>query len=166
MFYKKGITRSQSEQVFREAAEEGLMLRLLFMIGNPTETEEEVNDTINLAIKAKAITIQVHFCTPYPGTSFFRPQDGDMSQLKGYSSYNNILRNMSAIPDDQLLELRNYFYHKYYLSWRYFKLFFQQRFRYLFGQAVNDVPFILRSFMYVVRTSQCANRKAAAKVGQ
>lgn len=161
---QKGITRSQSEQVFRDATDEGLMLRLLFMIGNPSETVEEVKETIDLAIKAKAITIQVHFCTPYPGTSFFRPQEGDMSQLNGYSSYNNILRNMSYIPDEQLLELRNYFYHKYYLSWRYFKLFFQQRFRYVFGQAVNDAPFILRSFMYVVRTNQSTVREVASKV--
>jgi radical SAM superfamily enzyme YgiQ (UPF0313 family) len=161
---KKGITRAQSEQVIHNAAKEGLMLRLLFMIGNPTETREEINETLDLALKAQAITIQVHFCTPYPGTSFFGQEEGDFKHLENYSSYNAIHRNMSLVPDNELRELRNSFYHKYYFSWHYFKLFLRQRLLYLAGQAANDVPLILRAFWYMIRGTSASKKRALSKI--
>lgn len=161
---RKGTTRAKSEKAIHEAAEEGLMLRLLFMIGNPTETEEEVEETLDLALKARAITIQVHFCTPYPGTSFFGQEKADIEHWEDYSSYNAIHRNLSKVPDQRLRELRNCIYHKYYFSWRYFKLFFRQRLLYLAGQAASDVPLILRAFWYMVRRPSASRRRSFSEM--
>ncbi len=156
---KKDITRAQSEQIVREAAEEGFMLRLLFMVGNPTETREEMDETLDLALKAEAITIQVYFCTPYPGTSFFGQTKDDLNHLESYSSYDAIHRNMSRISDHELQEIRNRFYRKYYFSWRYLKLFFRQRLPYLAAQVSNDIPFILRSLWYMARPPSVSQKR-------
>ncbi len=148
---RKGVTRARIEQALQDAAREGLMLRLMFMIGNPTETEAEIEDTMSLALSAQAITVQIHYCTPYPGTEFFDAGMDDLGRGLSFSPYNSIHRNLSLVPGQKLTELRNRFYHAYYFSWKYFKLFLRQRLLYMPGQAANDIPLVVRAMLYLLR---------------
>jgi radical SAM superfamily enzyme YgiQ (UPF0313 family) len=151
---KKGFTREQALEGIRMCQEEGLMMRLLFMIGNPTETAEEVEDTIDLVLKAKAITIQVHISTPYPGTGLLGEAESDGQHIEDFTSYNQIVHNISDIPDDVLWYFQKKFYRKYFFSWKYFKLFFRQRVWYMTGSWRYDVPLIFRSFWYLAWASR------------
>ncbi|MBF0370591.1 MAG: radical SAM protein [Magnetococcales bacterium] len=148
---KKGVRVARIRETLENATAEGLMLRLLFMIGNPGETEAEIEETIQLALSAQAITVQAHFCTPYPGTDFFDPNQDSLGAFGDFSSYNAIHRNMSQVSDERLLELRNRFYHSYYFSWHYLKLFMRQRLRYFPPLAMNDLPLIVRALFYLLR---------------
>jgi radical SAM superfamily enzyme YgiQ (UPF0313 family) len=146
---KKGFALKQAIDGVRLAEEEGFMLRLLFIIGNPTETPDEIRDTINYALAAKAITAQVHICTPYPGTKIENEEGDDGRYIEEYSSYNRIVHNSSAATDEELWSLQKEFYRRYYFSWRYLKVFASQRLRYLLGSWRHDLPLFFAGFKYL-----------------
>ena len=150
---KKGFTRAQALEGIRICQEEGLMLRLLFMVGNPSETLQDAAETIDLARRSSAITIQVHIATPYPGTTLSVESDVG-NALHDFSSYNRIVRNMSRIPDAQLWKLQKAFYRSYYFSLRYGLLFARQRLRYLAGSWRHDLPLMLAAFRYLAWESR------------
>lgn len=164
---KKGFTRQQAIDGIRLCQDHGLMMRLLFMIGNPTETAAEVEDTIDLACQAEAITVQVHVSTPYPGTGLLGEDEGDAKHIQDFSSYNKIVHNHSAMPDEVLWSLQKKFYRKYYFSWRYLSTFFRQRVRYLDGSLRRDVSLAFQALWYLVWTSRRqANRDLDAVFGE
>jgi anaerobic magnesium-protoporphyrin IX monomethyl ester cyclase len=145
---KKGFTRNQALEGIRICQEEGLMLRLLFMVGNPSETLQDAQDTIDLALRARAITIQVHIATPYPGTTL--SVESDLGNgLHDFSSYNRIVSNMSRIPDPELWALQSHFYRTYYFSPRYAWLFTRQRLRYIAGSWRRDLPLVIHAARYL-----------------
>ncbi len=146
---KKGFTRAQALAGIRICQEEGLMLRLLFMVGNPSETLEEAEDTVDLARKTRAITIQVHIATPYPGSSLSVESDLG-NALHDFSSYDRIVHNMSRIPDAELWRLQKRFYRAYYFSLRYALVFARQRLPYLSGSWHRDVPLVMHTLRYLV----------------
>ena len=156
---KKGFTRRQALEGIRMTHEEGLMMRLLFMVGNPTETAAEVEDTIDLACQAAAITTQVHISTPYPGTGLLGAGGRNHEQIADFSSYDRITRNLSAVSDEELWRLQKAFYRRYYFSWRYLKLFVRQRLFYLAGSWRRDIPLALRAFRYLAWTSRRQGRR-------
>jgi radical SAM superfamily enzyme YgiQ (UPF0313 family) len=151
---KKGFTRQQALDGIRLCQDAGLMLRLLFMIGNPTETGAEVEDTIDLARQAEAITIQVHISTPYPGTGLLGEDEGDARHLPDFSSYNKIVHNHSAMPDEELWALQKKFYRTYYFSRRYLVTFARQRLRYLDGSLRRELSLAARAVWYLLWTSR------------
>lgn len=151
---KKGFTRAQALEGIRIAQEEGFMLRLLFMIGNPSETAAEIEDTIDLVCRAQAITVQCHIATPYPGTGLLGEDGADTAQITDFSSYDRIVRNLGNLPDEQLWQLQKKFYRRYFFSWRYLKLFLRQRLRYLDGSWRDDLPLIFNAFWYLVWASR------------
>lgn len=158
---KKEVTAQQIEETIQLLGEEKLMMRLMFMMGNPDETEEEIRDTFKLAMQAQAITVQMHYCTPYPGTDFFDPSIDQLEQLSDFSSYNTIYRNLSQVPDWRLQELRNEFYHRYYFSWKYIKLFCRQRLPWFIAQARDEIPFLLRSLWFLIKPSKIGTKRSA-----
>ena len=46
----------------------GIGTNAYYVLGNPTETREEIEQTIRLALELNSDSIQVHFYTPYPGS--------------------------------------------------------------------------------------------------
>jgi radical SAM superfamily enzyme YgiQ (UPF0313 family) len=156
---KKGFTRQEALDGIRLCQERGLMLRLLFMIGNPTETAAEIEDTLELARQARAITIQVHISTPYPGTSLLGKEEGDAQHLQDFSSYNTIVHNHSAVPDAELWALQKRFYRRYYFSRRYLATFARQRLRYLDGSLRRELSLAARALWYLVWTSRRQARR-------
>jgi radical SAM superfamily enzyme YgiQ (UPF0313 family) len=151
---KKGFTREQALEGIREAQNQGIMLRLLFMVGMPTETADEIRDTITLALEAKAITVQAHICTPYPGTTLLGEAEQDGRYVTDFSSYDKIVYNMSQCSDEELWALQKEFYSRYYFSWHYFKTFARQRLLYLPGSWRRDVPLLFRALWYLLWASR------------
>lgn len=151
---KKGFTQEQAYEGIREAQNQGMMLRLLFMIGIPTETADEIRDTIKIALASKAITVQAHICTPYPGTGLLGKEGGDKPAIEDYTSYNRITCNMSACSDEVLWALQKEFYARYYFSLRYLLLFLRQRVLYLPGSWRRDLPLFWHALKYLLWTSK------------
>jgi radical SAM superfamily enzyme YgiQ (UPF0313 family) len=116
--HKQGVDRPWLDlcrQVFRWTRELGIGTNAYYVIGNPTETREEIEATIRFAQELGSDSIQVHFYTPYPGSAAWdlfkdRLADVDPKQLYHYA---RPLLSFAAVTPDDLVKLRSSFYKRY-----------------------------------------------------
>ena len=102
-------------QAFRWARELGIGTNAYYIIGNPTETREEIEHTIRFAQELNSDTIQVHFYTPYPGSVAWKQhlhqlQDSEPTRMFHYATP---VLPMAAVPTEELVQLRAQFYRRY-----------------------------------------------------
>jgi radical SAM superfamily enzyme YgiQ (UPF0313 family) len=102
------------------AADAGIFCHGYFMIGFPTETREEMLQTLNYAIHSRLHTAGLFIANPFEGTELAR-----MAKERGfnvddltYNSYGYYETdfNMSAVPDADLRELVRWAMKRFYLQ--------------------------------------------------
>jgi radical SAM superfamily enzyme YgiQ (UPF0313 family) len=108
-------------RVFRWTRELGIGTNAYYVIGNPTETRQEIRQTILLARELNSDSIQVHFYTPYPGS---RAWERYKDQIHGAGCgemfhYARPQLALSEVPIDELVRLRSDFYRSYILRPRF-----------------------------------------------
>ena len=69
---KKKVTDQQIAEAIRLCRKYKIMSNLFLMVGFPTETKEEMMDTVRIGKKVKADMIGIHITIPFPGTEIFR----------------------------------------------------------------------------------------------
>jgi len=69
---RKNITNEQIFKVFRLCREIGIQTTAYLMLGFPTETKEEMHETVNFGTKIHADMIGVHITQLMPGSDLFR----------------------------------------------------------------------------------------------
>lgn len=69
---KKDITLAQSRQVCEWAREAGLRVQASFIIGNPTDTEQTILETIEYAKSLPIDYPSFAYMTPFPGTEIWQ----------------------------------------------------------------------------------------------
>ena len=79
---KKGVTKDQIRLGVKLAKDAGIDVRGFFMMGFPTETREEVLETIEFAKELEVDVAQFMVSTPYPGTEMWEiaKKYGDVSE--------------------------------------------------------------------------------------
>lgn len=68
----KGIHLNQIKKAFKAARNAGIETLGYFMIGAPTETKEDILETINFAKKINPDYVHITILTPYPATEIYR----------------------------------------------------------------------------------------------
>lgn len=68
---KKGETIEDIEQALKNAHELGYNLKLLFVVGTPGETREDVEDKVRLSMKYPLQDVHFYNIIPYPGTELY-----------------------------------------------------------------------------------------------
>jgi radical SAM superfamily enzyme YgiQ (UPF0313 family) len=126
-------------ELIREA---GLHMVNFFLLGNPTETQEDMQKTFDLALKLDPDILQVGFFTPYPGSPYYEEtyRQIDRRSPEEFSHYNRII-NLSAVPTDQLLAFQKKFYLAFALRPRFVARFAGQLLRGLPGNLEHDLRF-------------------------
>jgi radical SAM superfamily enzyme YgiQ (UPF0313 family) len=73
MLKKNSVTVEQNSNAIKLCKKVGFRVLGNFMIGAPTETIDEINDTKNFILKHKKMldSVCVHLTTPYPGTELW-----------------------------------------------------------------------------------------------
>ena len=67
----KGITISQTKEVFDLTRKYKIPILAYFMIGNPTETLEDINATFEVIKRLKPDYLHMTILTPFPGTKIY-----------------------------------------------------------------------------------------------
>ena len=75
----KDVDLKKVANLVDKAHENGISVHLLFMVGLPGETKEEIYQTLDFPCKIKADSISFFIATPLPGSELF-----DYSMQKGY----------------------------------------------------------------------------------
>jgi len=78
---KKGIKVQQTRKAFLACRKYGLKTLATIMIGNPTETLEDVNETRQLLREITPDFVAVYYTTPFPGTELY-----NLAREKGFVS--------------------------------------------------------------------------------
>jgi radical SAM superfamily enzyme YgiQ (UPF0313 family) len=68
---KKGEHIEVMETAIRNCIELGFEIKLYFLVGSPGETKEDLQDSINFALKYPVRTARFYNLIPYPGTELF-----------------------------------------------------------------------------------------------
>ena len=113
--YKDKTWSELCRQAFKWTRELGIGTNAYYIIGNPTETREEIEKTIELALGLNSDTIQVHFYTPYPGSTDWNKYKDQIekSEAEHMFHYAAPKFNPAAVSSDDLLQLRSKFYRRY-----------------------------------------------------
>lgn len=69
---RKGITMEMAERAIKLTKEAGIQTLAYFMIGSPTETKEDIEQTIKFAKKIDPDFVHITILTPFPATDVYR----------------------------------------------------------------------------------------------
>ncbi|MBU1727278.1 MAG: radical SAM protein [Candidatus Omnitrophica bacterium] len=70
-YIDKGLNLAVAEKAIKDACELGFTVRLFFLIGSPTETWKDFEDSLRLAKKYPVFDASFYNLIPYPGTELF-----------------------------------------------------------------------------------------------
>ena len=102
-------------QAFGWTRKLGIGTNAYYVLGNPTETREEIEQTVRFAMELNSDSIQVHFYTPYPGSAAweeYRDQltGCDPSHMFHYAKPGF---SLAVVSPEELVTIRSEFYRRY-----------------------------------------------------
>lgn len=113
---KKNITVAQTEAAFALCHRKGMRTFANLMMGLPTETEEEINETYDLAKRLNAEASFLSMAMPMPGTELFDRVKPDLSDDEWARVDTARLNpgivdrcNRSEVPTDRLIKIHKRF---------------------------------------------------------
>ena len=141
---QKNLKIDKVRKIVEFIASQGVMVHGAFMLGFPSETEEEMNETIEWAATSSFHTAAFFRVIPFKGTKLFsqveeagHPLPTDWSAYEPYKSE----INLSAVPEERIFELRKKAYRRFYWNpkrlYRIFSLIPQKR---------NMIPYLTLLF--------------------
>ncbi|MBC8204626.1 B12-binding domain-containing radical SAM protein [bacterium] len=114
---RKNVKLDIAQKNIELAARRGFSIGGFFMIGFPTETEEEVMNTIKFALASKMVTATFFMVTPFPGTELHKlALDLGFELPAEYEHYQKVSLNVSKVPTVKLERLRQLALRKFYLD--------------------------------------------------
>ena len=132
-FIKKATTTDLVRKGVRMTQEAGIDVRGFFMIGFPTETREEVLQTINFAKELDVDVAQFMVSTPFPGTEMWEIAKANGTISDDWSSFtfyapDKMPFSSNLLSSDELLTLYKRAYKSFYLRPKFiFKQLFKLR---------------------------------------
>ena len=98
---KKGEVMADIEEAIKNACELGYAVKLFFVVGNPTETREDVEDMVRLTRKYPVQEVHFNNTIPYPGTELFDWVEKHGGFLRAPDEF---LNNASFWEDEPIFE--------------------------------------------------------------
>jgi anaerobic magnesium-protoporphyrin IX monomethyl ester cyclase len=121
-----------ARDAFTRTRRAGIGTVALFLIGNPTETEEDIRRSIDLSLEIRPDVIQVSYFTPYPGSKAHGMYAGRMggARFSEMYHYSAPAVNLSGLDAREL----EYFFGEFYRR-------FMLRPAFLLAHAARYLPF-------------------------
>ena len=106
---RKGITVDMVENIFEVTKKLGFHRRVYFLLGWPTETEEDIELTRKLAEKIDADQYGFAILVPFPNTTTFQPWMLDGLDWANIDTYSNPWARTNTIDNNRLKEIQSEF---------------------------------------------------------
>lgn len=115
---RRGDWMKQCQLTFSHARKLKIGTLALFILGCPTETDEDIKKTFDLLVQLKPDFIQAHFFTPYPGSEAYEELKSklDNINLENMYHYANLPLVYGEVSLEKLKEWRSLFYRKILFS--------------------------------------------------
>jgi len=141
---KKRLKIEKVRHIVDFIARQGVMVHGAFMLGFPTETEEEMRATIDWAANSSFHTAAFFRVIPFKGTELFEQVEHAGFELpsdwSAYEPYQSDI-NLSEVPEEQILRLRKTAYRRFYFNPRRLFRIFK-----LIPNKANMLPFLTLLF--------------------
>ena len=126
---KKHLKIDKVERIVDFIAAQGVMVHGAFMLGFPSETEDEMRATIDWAARSSFHTAAFFRVIPFKGTELFSQVENAGFELphdwSAYEPYQTKI-NLSTVPESTITKLRKDAYRRFYFNprrlWRIFAL--------------------------------------------
>jgi anaerobic magnesium-protoporphyrin IX monomethyl ester cyclase len=126
---KKGTTRQAAALAFSWCRDAGVRTTANFMVGTPTETEADINETFEFSKQLNASFTMFHITMPLPGTELYNHALATGLLRKQHEFDDAWVHRASKgplmtteIPPERLMKIRasfqNYYFARNYLNWR------------------------------------------------
>ena len=102
---KKGETIETIEQAVKDACDLGYDVKLLFVVGTPYETREDVEDKVGLSRKYPIQEVHFYNTIPYPGTELYDWVEENNYFLREPEDYLNDVSCLTNVPVFETPEL-------------------------------------------------------------
>lgn len=115
---KKNLRLDKVKEAIEHAVKLGIFSNGAFMLGFPTETEEEVKETIRFAVESNLHSAYFFIVTPFEGTELFEMVSEEVRRSLHYNEYSYYRTNhqISDVKEGKLFKLWHIAYLKFYLS--------------------------------------------------
>ncbi|MFC1850024.1 B12-binding domain-containing radical SAM protein [candidate division CSSED10-310 bacterium] len=113
----------KTNEIITQTAQASILTHGFFMLGFPTETEEEMMTTVHFALKSSLHSASFFVVVPFPGTKLHQlaSQAQDSGYVDGY--YHHIDNVISAVPAEKVKKIVKTAYRKFYANpWRLFQI--------------------------------------------
>ena len=118
---KKSLDLDKIEKVIEKTADCGIVTYGFFMIGFPTETKREIEETVKLALKLKLDMACFFIVNPFPASELYRQAKmvykHDAIDFSKFS-YMYADFNLSEVSDKELLGYQRKLYRSFYMNSR------------------------------------------------
>ncbi|MDO8733633.1 MAG: radical SAM protein [Elusimicrobiota bacterium] len=118
----KKISLEKVKEIVNITKKIGLDVRAAFMLGNPGETKETMQKTIDYAINLAPDVAIFNITTPYPGSEMFRwAKESGILLTENWDEYDlsQPLMNLPTVSAKEIKEYYNLAYKKFYWRWKY-----------------------------------------------
>lgn len=125
---KKNLDLDRTREAISYTASAGIFCLGYFMLGFPTETEEEMEMTVEYGLGSDLHAAGIFYVTPFPGTELARsyPLPEELKPALDKVDYTKMEVNMSPVPDETLKRISRRFYREFHFSpdrmWRTFRV--------------------------------------------
>ena len=118
----KNLDPERVEGVVRAAQKIGLEVRLTFMLGNPGETVESMEENIKFAMRLEPDLAQFNITTPYPGTEMFEwAEKNHCLRTKNWAEYDLSVPvlELPTVSAEKVLQYYRQSHRRFYLRPRF-----------------------------------------------
>ncbi len=124
--------RQKVKEAFDNVRRAGIASCAMFIVGSPTESEHDIQQSIDLCQEIQPNLVKVHFFTLYPGSVDYKRYSDKSSELQSPHHYLKPIVNLSQIDLSALKKIQRVFYKK---------ILFRPSF--VFSHLYNYLPYYL-----------------------
>ncbi len=118
----KGLRLEQSREFVRKCREVGILVHGCFMVGNPGETPETMQETLRFALELECDSVQFYPLFAYPGTEAYEwAKSGDLFTTQDFSEWldeagaNRCVLSPPGLTPDEIVVFCRRAYRAYHL---------------------------------------------------
>lgn len=104
---RKDVDLSLAPRVFKMVQDYGIAVHSSYIIGNPGDTRETIEQTIQFALDSGTDEAQFSISTPFPGTDLWKMAIAQgllpATDFTAYKWYYSVAGNLSLVPDEELI---------------------------------------------------------------
>lgn len=154
--------RQRVKEAFQNVRKAGIASCAMFIVGSPTESEQDIQQSIDLCYEIRPDLVKVHFFTLYPGSVDYKRYSDQNVDLQSPHHYLKPIVNLSQIDLSALKKIQRIFYKKVLFSPSFVLSHLYNYLPYYLSNSPGSLKLVKDGMMFLIHGE---NEKAETPVG-